>query len=201
MTDMMDYVGGRLRGYYPSSKKTTHELIAEMAAGFEAAGCSQAEFDDAVYAWRKSDSGHYCPEFRDLKPLLPKKHYDRRWQKFAGIVLWHGWDHALHLRYRMRWIDAILKEKEITDNDLEYFGFADWFARMCRILHHEGDPAKAFDYGATYGPGFVRPHYAEKAAIFKRMGVERAKSYFGVFRWKKRYQAIKEEQQNRDIPF
>jgi len=177
------YIEAELRGYYPNSRKLTAQIVGEIFHGLRAKKWSAADFDQALQRYRQCDKGCFLPELKDLVKNAPRgtngKGGDSAlWRTFIELVIQHGWDEAIRVVMAYQ-VDENLRQLLIrtgVERDIPYFGFPDWLAEFCRILHIDGNPAKAYEYAAKNAPDKQR--FVQRARIMKQMPIERQRSYF-----------------------
>jgi len=184
---------------YPDSRRIRSGFISEILETFEHSDWTAEQFDAALLSYRERDANYqYPPDFRQLQGYVPQAVSQRSGQRderlahlFFNMVVNDGWAEAVRCglsgelggdRKQCQALREWMASQGYRAEAAEYFGCDDWFKRFCVLLHHERDPAAAYEFAGANAPEPVRRFYQSRYEIFKRMPLEQAQRYFWLLR-------------------
>ena len=166
-----------LEQFYPDNKRITESFILEYESQWKLR--SEGDLVEAMQKYRATEKRRYLPTVWDLMPLVPRSYIGREQEKWVFVKVWNNWLTTYVLNYG--WKSAVEAASElpktrklldlmgINETSPEYSSVPDWYAEFLRIIHHEGNPAKAYKFAGNNCPiEENRYSYKSQAEWFSR---------------------------------
>lgn len=193
------YIEGELREKYPQSRQITADGVGEILDLFMRKGWGVEQFDVAMLTYRREDESYrFPPDFRQLACYVPQSStqrpgvsHDRMSRLFVNVVINHGWTEAVRCGLDSQLggdasqclaLQEWLASRNITAESPDYFGLNDWLKQFFILLHHDRNPASAYEFAIYNGPPKSRMFYQSGYDFLSALPIEKARRYFPVLR-------------------